>query len=448
MHDKAFRPQPVDGPRPGAPTTGVSPTCYLGPMTHSASSRHDQGMPTTSIRSQAAARRRSSRPRRVLLLTDSYRPTVNGVVTSIDELRQGLLNAGHDVRVLTVGPVRRTTFDGQVYRLPSLDASHIYPHARLGRPLDRELLADVVSWRPDVLHSHTEFVAFWWTRRIADRLGVPHVHTYHTLYADYTHYFFPHQGMGRALCASFARRTLNRTDLVIAPTAKIERLLRGYGVHVPISVVPTGVDLTRFTPGEPSADLARTLGLTPGVPVLLSLGRLAAEKNLAEIIDLLAGVRAEPWQLLVAGDGPAAADLQAQARRLGLADRVRFVGAVDPADVPDYYRLADVFVSASRSETQGLTFLEALATGVPVLCRDDSSLDGVVVDGHSGRRYRTPEEFSQGLTWLLRDPALRRRWGRGALEVAAGLGRDSFTRAVCAAYDRARGGLRASRWAA
>lgn len=405
-------------------------------------------MSTIRLLPRASARGRAPRPRRVLLLTDSYRPTVNGVVTSIDELRQGLLEAGHDVRVLTVGPVRRTTFDGEVYRLPSLDASKVYPHARLGRPVDRDLLTDLLAWRPDVVHSHTEFVAFWWALRLAERLGAPHVHTYHTLYADYTHYFFPHAGLGRALCAGFARRTLNRTDLVIAPTGKIERLLRGYGVRVPVSVVPTGVDLDRFAPGDPPEGLRASLGLTPGVPVLLSLGRLAAEKNVAETLDLLARVQGEPWQLVVAGDGPAAGALRSQAQRLGIAGRVRFVGAVDPAQVPDYYRLADVFLSASRSETQGLTFLEALASGVPVICRDDESVEGVVEDGRNGRRYRTTEEFTHALTWVLRDPALQRRWAHGAATTAARFGRATFVDAVCAAYDRARGAVGTARWAA
>ncbi|AXH98169.1 glycosyltransferase family 4 protein [Ornithinimicrobium avium] len=383
----------------------------------------------------------------MLLLTDSYRPTVNGVVASIEELHRGLVEAGHEVRVLTVGPTRRTTFDGEVYRLPSLDASHIYPHARLGRPVDRGLFADLVAWRPEILHSHTEFAAFWWARRLANRLTVPHVHTYHTLYADYTHYFFPHERAGRALCARFARGTLNRTDLVIAPTAKIQDLLHGYGVRAPVRVVPTGIDLTRFTPGPGSADLRASLDLAPGVPVVLSLGRLAVEKRTAEVIDLLASVD-EPWQLVVAGDGPQAGALRRQVDRLGLTPRVRFVGAIEPTRVPEFYRLADVFVSGSRSETQGLTYLEALASGVPVLCRDDPSVDGVVVDGHNGRRYQTPEEFTRTLRDLLHDAGLRRRWSEGAVQTAAGFGRDTFVDAICAAYDRARGPVGTARWAA
>lgn len=430
----------------GTPGSLVGLAVYPRMMTRPASVRDHQCMGISS--SRVGAGPRTPRRRRVLLLSDSYRPTVNGVVTSIDELRQGLLEAGHDVRVLTVGPVRRTTFDGTVYRLPSLDASHIYPHARLGRPIDPETFADLLAWRPDVLHSHTEFVAFWWARRLARRLKAPHVHTYHTLYADYSHYFFPHKGTGRALCAGFARQTLNRTTTVIAPSVKIEQLLRGYGVRVPIAVVPTGVDLTRFTPGAPSEELRDSLRLTPGIPVILSLGRLAAEKDVTETVDLLAGVLDQPWQLVVAGDGPMAAALRGQVERLGMKDRVRFAGAVDPAQVPDYFRLADVFVSASRSETQGLTFLEALATGVPVLCRDDASLDGMVQDGHNGRRYREPEEFTRTLTWLLRDPALRRRWAQGAVETASGFSRGAFVDAVCATYDRARGGAGTARWAA
>lgn len=447
MPDITHAPQPLVRPAALVSATVVASTPYPGTMTHRSAPGQDVDV-TTALSRLAQRARKGTRPRRVLLLTDSYRPTVNGVVTSIDELRKGLLEAGHDVRLLTVGPERRTTFDGEVYRLPSLDASHIYPHARLGRPVDAATFADLVAWRPDVLHSHTEFVAFWWARRLAARLRAPHVHTYHTLYADYTHYFFPHERTGRALCAQFARQTLNRTTTVIAPTAKIERLLRGYGVRVPISVVPTGVDLTRFTPGPASEELRDALGLTPGIPVVLSLGRLAAEKNVGETLDLLARVSDEPWQMVVAGDGPQAGELRAQAERLGIADRVRFAGAVDPSQVPDYYRLADVFVSASRSETQGLTFLEALASGVPVLCRDDSSLDGVVVDGHNGRRYRTDEEFTRSMSWLLRDADLRRHWSHGALDTAAGFGRDTFVEAVCATYDRARGSVGTARWAA
>lgn len=400
-------------------------------------------------------------PKRVLLLSDCYRPTINGVVTSLVDLQRALLDAGHDVRVLTVAHSSPATFDGQVYRLPSVAAGIVYPQARIGRPVDRRLFTELVRWGPQVLHTHTEFVAFWWARRLSDYLGAPHVHTYHTLYEDYTHYFCPHAGIGRAISAGLTRAAMNRLDLVVTPTAKIQSLLRGYGVRRPITVVPTGVDLGRFGPGahdDPAtAALRAALGLEPGLPVVLSLGRLAVEKNLTETVDLLASIRHRPWQFVVVGDGPHARALRDQVHRLGLAGRVRFVGAVPPERVPAYYRLGDVFVSSSRSETQGLTYLEALASGLPVVCRADPSFDGVVVDGHNGHQYRGAGDFADTLSRLLLDPQLRRRWGRGAAQTASGFGLPVFAESMRRAYDRAlgararghrtAGSVRPARWA-
>lgn len=377
-----------------------------------------------------------ARPRRrILLLSDCHRPAVNGVVASIDALRQGLLEAGQDVRLLTFTDTRATSFDGSIYRLPSLPAGAVYPHARLGRPVDRDLLDHVTRWGPQLVHSHTEFVAFWWARRLAGRLGAPHVHTYHTLYEDYTHYFCPHPRLGRAVSAGLTRRALRRTDHVIAPTAKIETLLRGYGVPRPISVVPTGVDLTRFRPEPADEILRRSLGLRPDVPVVLSVGRLAMEKNLTETITLLARLRDRPWQLVVVGDGPQAGALHDLVRDLHLGDRAHFTGAVAPETVHAYYRLGDIFVTSSGSETQGLTVLEALASGLPTLCRADPALHGVVIDGVNGWQYGDPDDFARTLGALLSDPTLRRRWSIGAADTAARFAIPRFVESVTRTYD-------------
>lgn len=129
------------------------------------------------------------RPLRVLLLSDCWSPTVNGVVRSVTDLRDGLAAAGHDVRVLTVGAGPSTTFDGHVYGVASMPAGAVYPHARIGRPVSGTVLRHVAAWAPDVVHSHTEFPTFGWARAIARRASVAHVHTYHTSYEDYTHYW-------------------------------------------------------------------------------------------------------------------------------------------------------------------------------------------------------------------------------------------------------------------
>lgn len=378
---------------------------------------------------------------KVLILSDWHPPAVNGVVSSVNSLRRGLEARGHDVRVLATGSERYTTFDGRVYRIASLGVGALYPMARLGKPLDRGVLEHVLEWAPDVIHSHTEFVAFVWARRIADYLDVPHVHTYHTVYEDYTHYFSPSRKVGRAVAAKLTRRVLGGTDLVVVPTAKVETLLRAYRLPVPIRVIPTGVDLQRFTcepraseGSEARAELRRRLAIPPATPAVIYVGRLAHEKNLAETFRLMARLRHLDWRFVVVGDGPAAAATRHLATRFGITDRVVFTGGVDPSVVCDYYRVGDVFVSSSRSETQGLTYLEALASGLPVLCRADPVLDGVVVDAVNGYQYENAHQFGSRMSELLTDVDLRRRLGEGARAGAMRFSEAAFADAVSRAY--------------
>lgn len=383
------------------------------------------------------------RPLRVLLLSDCWSPTVNGVVRSVTDLRDGLAAAGHDVRVLTVGAGPSTTFDGHVYGVASMPAGAVYPHARIGRPVSGTVLRHVAAWAPDVVHSHTEFPTFGWARAIARRSGVAHVHTYHTSYEDYTHYFCPSRRLGKAMTRAFIRDRLGRTDRVIAPTGKVADMLRGYDVTTPIEAIGTGVDVDRFRPVADSgarsldASFAAQLGLAPGVPVVLTVGRLAAEKNLPETLRLLCRITDVPWQWLVVGDGPAADDLRGLATRLGVADRVHMVGAVPVDEVARYYRLGDVFVTSSRSETQGLTCLEALASGLPTITPDDDAFRGVIIDGVNGHRYASDADFLSTVRTLLDDDAFRRTLSDGARASAVQCGRDRFVDEVLGCYRRA-----------
>lgn len=378
-----------------------------------------------------------ARPLRVLLLSDCWSPTVNGVVRSVSDLRDGLLAAGHDVRVLTVSRNMSTTFDGSVYGVASIPAGAVYPHARIGRPASGTVLRHIGQWGPDVIHSHTEFPTFMWARTLARRLDIPHVHTYHTSYEDYTHYFSPSRRLGKAMARVFTRDRLGRTDRVIAPTPKVAELLRGYGLDCPIEVIGTGVDLERFRPSAGPDGLAERIGLAPGVPVVVTVGRLAEEKNLPETLRLLTGITASPWQWLVVGDGPAADGLRALAARLGVSARVHMVGAVPVDEVPAYFRLGDVFVTSSRSETQGLTCLEALASGVPAITPDDDAFRGTIVDGVNGHRYRSAGEFAAVVGELLDDATLRGTLSAGARASATRCGRDGFVAGVLGCYGRA-----------
>lgn len=377
---------------------------------------------------------------KILLTTDCYAPTVNGVVTSVLTLKQALTEQGHEVRVLTLSNSAHSYQEGDVTYIGAVSAGMIYPGVRLRTAPALALLRRLARWRPDVIHSQCEFSTFFMARRLAAATGAPLVHTYHTVYEDYTHYFSPSRRWGRAAVAAFTRWVVGQTACVIAPTQKVRRLLEGYQVAAPIAVIPTGVDLSRFSAS--ADDKARQalrcrLGLSEDAVVLTYIGRLAEEKNIDRLLRYVAGVKDENVRLLLVGDGPHRAALETQVRELGLSDRVRFAGMVPREQVPDYYRTGDLFVSASSSETQGLTYLEALSCGLPALCLRDECLAGVIVDGVNGWQFRDGAQFQLCLRRFLSDPQLRQELGRNAAALAQQeFSAESFGRRAEALYEQ------------
>ena len=360
---------------------------------------------------------------KILITSDWYTPAVNGVVASILALRRQLEARGHEVRVLTLSGTVHTTCENGVYAVGSVDAGLIYPGARLRSFAVGQTVRRLVEWKPDVVHSQCEFSTFFLARHIARAVGAPLIHTYHTVYEDYTHYFSPSRRWGRLLARGFTRAILGSCDGVIAPTEKVRALLEGYGVKPPVTVIPTGIPLGRFA--APVSDavldrLRRRLGIPAENRILVYVGRLAKEKNLEELLECRAALGRAPVTLLLVGDGPARPALEERAAALGLAAPAAvFAGMAAPEEVPLYYRLGDVFVSASSSETQGLTYLEALAAGTPAVCRADPCLNGVIENGVNGWQYETGRERDEELNRLLTDEPLRKRLARGA---AAGKG--------------------------
>ena len=375
---------------------------------------------------------------KILITSDWYVPAVNGVVTSVLNLRRGLEAAGHEVRILTLSQTGRSFEQDGVTQIGSLAAGKVYPGARLRSHPAGKWIRELLEWGPDVVHSQCEFSTFPLARRIAETLDVPLVHTYHTVYEDYTHYFSPSEKWGRRAVTLFSRWVAAQTDCMITPTEKIRALLEGYGVKVPLRVIPSGIDVARFekplTP-ERKAQLQAELGLDPARLTLVSIGRLAEEKNVEELIGLMARLKDRPVTLVLVGDGPARTKLETLARSSGAA--VVFAGMVPPERVAEYYRLGDLFVSASQSETQGMTYVEALASGVPTLCRADPCLDGLVENGKNGWQYHDTEEFLRDLAAFSADPELRLQLSRAAEQSAQSFSAETFGRRVEAVYREA-----------
>lgn len=372
---------------------------------------------------------------KVLITSDWYAPVINGVVTSVLLLQRELEKLGHEVRVVTLSNNLHTYKDGNVYYMGSVSANKIYPGARLKINRNRSLLHELVAWRPDVIHSQCEFSSFRVAYALSSRLGTPIVHTYHTVYEDYTHYFSPSVRVGKAVVSVFSRWICGRTACVVAPSKKVEKLLRDYGVRCRIEVIPTGVDLGAYRQepdGERMEALRRRWALREDRTVLLYLGRMAKEKNLEQLMDQIAAAGRRDVTLLLVGDGPDREEVLDYARSKGL--EVVFTGMVPHGEVADYYRLGDLFVTASTSETQGLTYFEALAAGVPVLCRKDPCVDGVVEDGVNGWQYDGGEDFGRRLSAFCEDRELRERMRTAARESSEKFSAEAFGRAAARLY--------------
>lgn len=342
---------------------------------------------------------------RILLATDLYSPAVNGVVTSTISLKQSLEDLGHDVRVLTLADEGYIDVVHNIYAVSAFNINKIYPGARVKFFKDRSILGNIILWEPDLIHTQSEFSTFRMAKYIAQYLNIPIVHTYHTIYEDYTHYFSPSKKTGRKIVSALSKKLLDDVEAVITPTGKVEKMLKGYGVSQPISVIPTGIQLNKFHHSFPVAEraaLRNRYNIPKDAFLLLSLGRLGKEKNIEELLYFLSLIKFDIYFLIV-GDGPNRDHLMEYTKELGLEKQVVFVGMIDPDEVPIYYQMANLFVSASSSETQGLTYLEALASGIPALCRADEAIENVVINGQTGYQYHSFKGFESCLYYLMHD---------------------------------------------
>lgn len=377
---------------------------------------------------------------KVLITTDLYTTNTNGVVTSVRNLTEELEKKGHEVRVLTVSEKLRSHKEDNVYYIKSVPLGVVYPDVRMPISYRHRYLRELIDWKPDVIHSQCEYFTYQFAGFISKKTGAPIVHTYHTLYEQYVTYIFPSQRIGAYFVGILSKLRLRKAGAIVAPTQKVETVLKNYGIHNPIYVVPSGIALEqhkeRITEDE-RREKRKGLGIPEDHTVLLNLGRLGTEKNLPELIELFAiALSHNPkLTLLIVGDGPARKELEALSEKLGVAEHVIFTGMVAPSEVHKYYQLGDVFVSASTSETQGLTYIEAAANGLPLLCRRDPCLDGVLVEGKNGYEYEAEQEFCELLDTISGNPEWCRDAGLQSAQIASVFDKNRFADKIEDVYE-------------
>lgn len=343
------------------------------------------------------------------LFTDSYYPEINGVATSVLTLKNELELLGHTVYVFTTTSPGAPRYEYNVFRVPSLPCILI-TERRVGLFYQLKLATMIKKLNLDLIHTHTEFSLGIFGRIMARELHIPMVHTYHTIYEDYTHYVTHIKTLdsrAKAFARVFTRVCCNHVEQVIVPTGKVKELLLRYNVNRDITVVPTGVDLRKFDSNLHSvADIKRVkdeIGIDSLDKVIIYIGRISKEKNIAEIIEAMPEymkVR-NNVKLIVIGSGPDMDNLKQKAINFNLEDRIIFTGPKPWDDIGLYYSIGDVFVSGSTSETQGLTYIEAMAAGLPVVARDDKCLDEILEVGKNGYKFTTRDELIHGLDEIL-----------------------------------------------
>lgn len=353
-------------------------------------------------------------PLRIGVFTESWKPYVSGVVRSIDSFAAGLAGLGHELYIFAPSYPGHRRREQNVFRFLSLPAP-TNPDFRLSIPLSLRLGATAGRLGLDLIHVHSPFLMGQLGARLARRLRLPLVFTFHTLYHHYAHYVPLPRLLTEWAALRWSRDFCNGCDLVIAPTSGVRDFLCQLGVTVPIEVLPTGVDPRRFRHGDP-AWLRTTYRLGDG-PVLLYVGRLGQEKNLSLLLRAYRRVRAArpDARLVLVGDGPQEPQLREEALRLGVAEGVAFVGRFGDRELAHAYAGADVFVFPSVTETQGIVLAEAQAAGLPVVAMRALGTADMVEDGRDGLLCDLSEEsFAGAVLRLLADAGLRAAMARAA----------------------------------
>ena len=338
---------------------------------------------------------------RIAIFTDTYYPDINGVVSSIGILRNELMKHGHQVLIITTIPPHGVQMndDSSIIRMNGISLKSIYGY-RMAGIYNNKIFKQIKEFNPDIIHTQTEYGVGLFGRLCGYKLNVPTVYTFHTNLYDYTYYVTkglqPLDAIAKIIVKKLMKVYTTHTTSLIVPSDKTASMMKSIGINKEINIVPTGLELERFKihNEDHTKQIKEKYSLTNHFN-LISLGRLAEEKSLDFIISAMPEIikRNPDIRLFIIGDGPAKETLTQLTNDLKMDEYIRFAGCQSADVIPDFYYSGDLFVSASLTETQGLTFIEAMASSLPVLARYDSNLDPVIVEGKNGHFFYSKEEY-------------------------------------------------------
>ncbi|MDT2597481.1 glycosyltransferase family 4 protein [Enterococcus dongliensis] len=336
---------------------------------------------------------------RIGFFTDTYFPQVSGVATSIRTLKNELEKQGHEVYIFTTTDPEADEFEKDIVRMPSVPfvsftdrrivVRGIWFAYRIAKELELE-----------IIHTHTEFGAGFLGKMVANRLRIPVVHTYHTMYEDYLHYIANGKVVRPTHVKHFIKMFINHSTGVVCPSKRVVDTLKRYEVDIPMRIIPTGIEVAKFIRPEITKEdtdhLREKLGIQKDELMILSLSRISYEKNIHIIVQQFSDILMSypTARLVIVGKGPYREELEEMTHELGIDEYVQFTGEVSHEDVAYYYHAADYFVSASTSETQGLTYAEAIASGTQCVVEGNDYLNQLLDDDSLGTTFEKDEDFS------------------------------------------------------
>ena len=343
------------------------------------------------------------------IFTDTYPPYINGVSTSIEMLKRGLEKLGHDVYIVTVND-NLVSYDikPKIIRIPGIPVK-IFDY-RLTSVYPVRALDQIKKWDLDIIHSHTEFGVGTFARIIAKQYDIPLVHTYHTMYEDYVHYITKgyFNKSSKKIVEYLTKFYCDKTaEELIVPTKKTYDLfIKKYKVNKNIHIIPTGIEVERFYKEKYNKkevrELKTKLGFKEDDFINLFVGRMGKEKSVDFLIDAQKDISKKypNSKLVIIGDGPYIDILKKQASKQ---NNVVFLGKIPWDEIPKYYQIANIFSSASKTETQGLTIIEAMAASLPVVAINDEAFTNVVIDGLNGCIFSNKKAYKKNVINLIKN---------------------------------------------
>lgn len=378
---------------------------------------------------------------RILIATDNYIYHLGGVTASVLALCAGLRRAGHEVRILSLSKNSKSFREGEDYFIRSFPTL-INPDFRLSFAMRDPLIKELESWKPDIIHVQSEGSANLMARTIMKYCGIPIVQTCHT---DYGYFIF---GKFRSLISvkglmnAAGKIVFRYATKVTVPSRKAMLFPFVHSARDRLIVIPNGMEIEKYRKHFSTVErqsFRLSIGVDADVQTLVTVSRLSKEKNIRELISFLPALltRMANVKLLIVGDGPVKNQLEKLAGKLGISNHVIFAGRIPAADVWRWYDAGDVYVSASTFEVHSMSHLEALANGLPMLCRADSALDGVLEQNRNGLIYHSQEEFTDFACKLLKDDLLRESMARCSAQKAEDFSSDAFAASFAKIYEEA-----------